>query len=51
MNWKPHEKEKYLPLDCSNQIWTPDIHDINNQRVLMHPDIIEPLRIIREGEF
>ena len=51
MNWKPYEKVKYLPLDCNNQIWTPDIHDIKNQRVLLHPDIIEPLRIIRDGEF
>ena len=51
VNWKPYEKVKYLPLDCNNQIWTPDIHDIKNQRVLLHPDIIEPLRIIRDGEF
>ena len=51
VNWKRYEKVKYLPLDCNNQIWTPDIHDIKNQRVLLHPDIIEPLRIIRDGEF
>ena len=51
VNWKHNENEKYLPLDCSNQIWTPDIHDIKNQRVLLHTDIIEPLRMIRDGEF
>ena len=51
MNWKPYENEKYLPLECNNEIWTPDIHGIKNQRVLLHPDIIEPLRIIRGGGF